>query len=162
MLERQLYSISCKQPPGAMRVSHERCLIFPVLNVCLFPSVWRRKPSTRRPPLAATSSRSLWGTHTSWFGTSADRRAFEPAGTHTTAAPRYGSLNVFGTWQINMTFCWLLSKRLRLHISVLIQLIFLEVFGLVLPIFIVDNCSFMFKRKTRNRNGSKSSWFCAY
>lgn len=104
MLERQLYSINCKQLPGAMRVSHEDCLIFCVLSVCLFPtpSVWRRKPSTHRPPLAAMLSRSLWGTHTSWFGTSEDRRAFEPAGTHTTAAPRYGSLNVFDTWQINI------------------------------------------------------------
>lgn len=66
-----------------------------ILNVCSLPAltVWRRKPSTHRPPSAATSSRSPCAKPTSWFGISEGRRAFEPAGTHTTATQRCGSLS---------------------------------------------------------------------
>lgn len=89
------------------------------LNACFLPTppVWRRRPSTRRPPLAATLSRSPCVTHTSWSGISEDRRAFEPAGTPTTAAQRYGSLTVFNTWQINMAFCWFSCAPAAAHWS---------------------------------------------
>lgn len=63
------------------------------LNVANFPhkTAWRRRPSTRRQPSAATWSRSPSVTRTSWFGTSAGRRTSEPAGTPTTATQRYSS-----------------------------------------------------------------------